>query len=184
MKYIVGLIEWIWAIVRLSVMKLWHGGGLRFSWKCRLSPFAELSFGRGSKVTLGRNVRIRSGARLRVRRGAELKIADRVYINHGCFIVAHESITIGKNTTLSPRVMIYDHDHDVGRPIRSRTYRTSPITIGEDCWIGTQSVILRGTALGDRDVVGAGSVLKGSFGSDLIIVQKRETETKARIRQD
>ena len=182
MKYIVGMIEWIWAIVRLSVMKLWHGGSLRFSWKCRLSPFAELSFERGTKVSLGA-IRIRSGARLRVRRGAELTIADGAYINHGCFIVAHERITLGKDVTLSPRVMIYDHDHDVARPIRSGAYRTSPIHIGDDCWIGTQSVILRGTVLGDRDVVGAGSVLKGSFGSDLILVQKRETETRARNQQ-
>ena len=79
--------------------------------------------------------------------------------------------------------MIYDHDHDVARPIKSGAYRTSPIRIGDDCWIGTQSVILRGTVLGDRDVVGAGSVLKGSFDDDLIIVQKRETEARARKRE-
>ena len=44
-----------------------------------------------------------------------------------------------------------------------------PITIGDSIWIGGHASILPGVTLGDRVVVGAGSVVTKSFGSDVVI---------------
>lgn len=95
-------------------------------------------------------------------------------------IACHESITVGDNVQFSPNVQIYDHDHDYRAEggIGAMKYRTSPVVIGNDCWIGANTVILRGTELGDRCVVGAGCVLRGKYPSGSVIVQKRETTIK------
>ena len=52
-------------------------------------------------------------------------------------------------------------------------YKTSPVVIGDDVWIGANTVILRGTVIGRDCVVGAGSVLKGVYPAGSVIVQKR-----------
>ena len=45
-----------------------------------------------------------------------------------------------------------------------------PIVIGESCFFGANSIILKGTTLGKKVVVGAGSVICGSFPDNVIIV--------------
>ena len=74
-----------------------------------------------------------------------------------------------------PNVLIYDHDHDISsaESIHDSGYKTSPVVIGDDVWIGANTVILRGTVIGRDCVVGAGSVLKGVYPAGSVIVQKR-----------
>ena len=55
-------------------------------------------------------------------------------------------------------------------------FQTSPITIGSNVWIGANTLILRGTTIGDNCVVAGGSVIRGSYPADTVIVQKRTTE--------
>lgn len=47
--------------------------------------------------------------------------------------------------------------------------KTVPIAIGKNCFIGMNSIILKGTVLGDNCVVGAGSVVHGEFEAGSII---------------
>ena len=65
-----------------------------------------------------------------------------------------------------------------GTKVVGPIYNTGKLKIGKNCWIGANTVILRGTVLGDNCVVGAGSVLKGHYESGSIILQKRETISK------
>ena len=51
----------------------------------------------------------------------------------------------------------------------------APVTIGDNSWIGCNVVILRGTSIGKNCIVGAGSVLKGTYPDNSVIVQKRQT---------
>lgn len=44
-----------------------------------------------------------------------------------------------------------------------------PIIIGDGCFIGSNSIILKGTNLGKNCVVGAGSVVSSSFPDNVII---------------
>ena len=41
--------------------------------------------------------------------------------------------------------------------------------IGDDCFIGMNSIILKGTTLGNNVIVGAGSVVHGKFPDNVII---------------
>ena len=48
------------------------------------------------------------------------------------------------------------------------------IIIGKNVWIGANTVILRGTTIGDNAVIAAGSVLKGDVAPNTVFLNKRE----------
>lgn len=96
---------------------------------------------------------------IRVSDGAFLKIGQAVYLNEGVDIAAYLHIEIGDYTRLAPHVCIMDYDfHDI---TPDRPARKEPIKIGNNVWIGTKCVILRGSSIGDHSIIGAGSVVKG-----------------------
>lgn len=79
-------------------------------------------------------------------------------------------ITIGSNVKVGGNVRIFDHDFHAVEwqnrryPEKIETIRTGPVVIGDDVFIGTNAIILRGTRIGDRSIVSAGSVV---FGLDI-----------------
>lgn len=90
-----------------------------------------------------------------------------------------EKISIGEGTELGPSVYIYDHDYRSGfcSNCNEELLKKSPIEIGKNCWIGANTLILRGTKLGDNCVVG-GSVLSGIYPDNSLIVQKRQDNVR------
>lgn len=120
---------------------------------------------------------MRDGAKLRVRKNGKCSIANNVAIGSNCVIVCYDKITIGAKTQLAPNVQIYDHDHDFRAKggLAAMKFKTSSVEIGSNVWIGANAVILRGTKIGDNCVVAAGSVLKGEYPANSVIVQKHET---------
>src|SRR3990167_7810766 len=84
-----------------------------------------------------------------------------VYIGPFSSIIADSQITIEDNVFISPSVTITNVDHYTG-PVLNYTFKLGeslPITIEKNCWIGANSVILKGVHLGEGCVVGAGSVV-------------------------
>ena len=53
------------------------------------------------------------------------------------------------------------------------TFLTDSIHIGNHVWIGANSTILRGTKIGDHCVIGAGSIVSGTFENNSIIKSER-----------
>lgn len=92
-------------------------------------------------------------------------------------IVALKSVKIGKGVEFGPNVLVYDHDHDfraIGG-LKANKFKYGEVSIGDNTWIGANTVILRGTHIGNGCVIGAGSIVKGEFPDNCIITQKRET---------
>lgn len=91
------------------------------------------------------------------------------FANSGnCYFSGINKIFIGDNTIFAPGVKVISANHDkvdYSKHIKNET----PIRIGKNCWLGATSVILPGVQLGDNVIVGAGSVVTKSFGSNLII---------------
>lgn len=179
-KYLRALIHVPCGILKVGVNKILHGKDFSASAVCAISPLTEISLNRGGRLSIGSSFRMRDGAKLRIRKGGECVIGKNVSINSNNIIACHERITVGDNVQFSPNVQIYDHDHDfrIEGGIGAMKYKTSPVVIGSDCWIGANTVILRGTVLGDRCVVGAGCVLNGQYPAGSVIVQKRETTVR------
>lgn len=145
--------------------------------RVRVFVSASLSFDKGAKVHIAERVKVRERAVISVRKNGILKLSKNVSVGMDCKIAVHEHVEIGEGTLLSPNVLIYDHDHvfDSVTGVHRKEFISKPVIIGKNCWIGANTVILRGTTLGDNCVVGAGSVIRGSFDSNSVIVQKRDT---------
>ena len=103
--------------------------------------------------------------------GDGIILGENVFINSNCSFLDGGFITIGKHTLVGPNVQIYTPHHPLDYLSRRETKETSyPVTIGEDCWIGGGTTICPGVTIGDRVVIGAGSVVVKDIASDSVAV--------------
>lgn len=85
-------------------------------------------------------------------------------------INAMDGIRIGENVNIGGNVRIFDHDFhpldwkDRRLPEKRDNIRKLPVCIGDDVFVGTNAIILKGTRIGDRSIIAAGSVV---FGLDI-----------------
>lgn len=90
---------------------------------------------------------------------ASCEIGDRVFLNHNCSITCVEKITIGNRCNIANNVVIVDHDHKLGEYGVVDRLESMPVHIGENVWIGANSVILKGVSIGSGAVIAAGAVV-------------------------
>ena len=80
-------------------------------------------------------------------------------------------ITIGSNTQIGPNSQFLTPNHPINHVERRKPIeRCSPITIGEDCWLGGGVTVCPGVTIGDRCIIGAGSVVVEDIPSDSMAV--------------
>lgn len=108
-----------------------------------------------------------------LRPGAKIMIGANSALS-GTVICAEESVTIGAHVLVGANVTIVDTDFHpldaaMRRVDRNVGAKCRPIVIGDDVFIGTQAIILKGTELGRGCVVGAGAVVSGVFPAGVII---------------
>ena len=101
----------------------------------------------GGTISIGRNVTLCRDAQL-ISQGGQIRLDDNVHIGVVVIIVSLACIQIGKDTLISEYVIIRDHDHNFdSRAIRNAGFKTSPISIGVDFWLGCKSTVLRDSTL-------------------------------------
>ena len=105
-----------------------------------------------------------------IQKGANLKIDDYSGFS-GVSIFCAESITIGKYVNFGGNACIWDTDfHPLDfeeRRVHSiNKIKSAPIIIGDDVFIGANSIILKGVTIGSRSILGAGSVVTKNIPSD------------------
>lgn len=72
-------------------------------------------------------------------------------------------LEFGNNVTVSTNVSFITHDNSVIKVIKNKTDMFGKITIGDNCFIGANTILLPGVTLGENTIVGAGSVVTRSF---------------------
>lgn len=82
-------------------------------------------------------------------------------INHGVFILGHTGIVIGDGVVLSARAMLIDAGLDTKNFSTSElpSHTGQKIIIERGAWIGAGAIILPGVNIGEKAIVGAGSVV-------------------------
>ena len=116
--------------------------------------------------------------------GGEISIDSNTFINDGCKLNTRKNISIGSGCIIGQNVLMYDHDHDYHSTENLRNgFITDPIIIGDDVWIGSNAVILRGTSIGSGCVIGAGSIIKGKIEPGTLVYPK-QSQVMKRIRED
>ena len=79
-----------------------------------------------------------------------------------------DHVSIGVNTDIASNVVLATMTHDIYNPTVHTGVKR--IHIGDNCFIGANSVILPGVVLGDNTIVGAGSVVTKSFPRGFVVI--------------
>lgn len=79
-------------------------------------------------------------------------------------------ISIGDRCVISTDVVFVTHDYSISRVIPDKSNIYGRIQIGNNCFIGTRSVLMYGIELPDNVIVAAGSVVVNSFEDSNIVI--------------
>lgn len=100
--------------------------------------------------------------------GYNIHLGDNVFFNFNCVVLDVMRVEIGSNTMFGPNVQIYTATHPLdAAERRSGLEYAKSIRIGCDVWVGGSAVIAPGVTIGDRSVIGAGSVVVKDIPADV-----------------
>lgn len=103
--------------------------------------------------------------------GVNITIGDNFYANHNLIILDGADVVIGDNVFLAPNVGIYTAGHPLDAERRNQGLEyASPVTIGNNVWIGADVSIVPGITIGNNVVIGAGSVVVKDIPSGVLAV--------------
>jgi acetyltransferase-like isoleucine patch superfamily enzyme len=150
---------------RLLGMKIGHGNRIEGKGRCR----------RLSQIQLGDYNALTQGCWLwpidAPFTGRRIKIGSGNYFNRNLMIDACGYVEIGDNNMFGPDVYIADSNHTFGGGVAPHKLPmdVGKVRIGNNCWIGAHTIILKDVELGDGCVVGAGAVVTKSFAAGAVI---------------
>ena len=92
--------------------------------------------------------------------GFNIEVGRNFFANYNCTILDVAKVRIGDNCQIAPNVAIYTAGHPIHPATRNTLYEYGiEINIGDNVWIGGNTVICPGVRIGDNVVIGAGSVV-------------------------
>ena len=123
---------------------------------------ASLTLGDGCYI--GRNVEICPSHDIKI--GADTSLQDRctilgsVSVGRHCLFGSNVYVSSGQHYfDLYPSWLIRDQDNAVALDKNMREQHSKTVTIDDDCWIGTNTVIMAGVQVGRGAIIGANSVV-------------------------
>ena len=136
----------------------------------RISPLADIEASqRGTRITIEDAVTIDAFVKIKPAGGSgDLVIGRGTVINAGCVLYTGNGIRIGRNVLVAANCTFAPTNHafaDPHRPIRDQGFQPSRggIVIGDDVWIGANTVLVDGTHIGTGSVIGAASLVRGAL---------------------
>ena len=156
--------------------------GVQFEGKVLFVGRPIISVAANSTLLLGDNVNVTSSLRsnplgcfqpsvLRTMApGARLVLAKNTGLS-GAVICAQLSVEIGEGTLIGSGAMVIDNDFHADLSLGAgggARPKARPIKIGRLVFIGARAIILKGVAIGDRAVIGAGAVVTKDVPADHI----------------
>lgn len=152
--------------------------GLRLGPGCRIIGGRHISFGR--HVYAERNLWLEAVTSYRSQSfHPEIAIGDYVCFSDGVHISSIASIVIGSHSLFGSRIYVSDHNHGVysgeaqSSPKEAPAHRLlgggGPVVIGENVWVGDNSVIIGPATIGPGAIIGANSVVRGIVPSNTVV---------------
>lgn len=103
--------------------------------------------------------------------GYNIEVGENFFANYNLVILDVGKVKIGKNVQFAPNVAIYTAGHPVHPDSRNSGYEYGiDITIGDNVWLGGNTVVMPGVHIGNNVVIGGGSVATKDIPDDVIAV--------------
>lgn len=116
--------------------------------------------------------------------GSHIEVGKNFFANYNCTILDVAKVIIGDNCQFAPNVSIYTAGHPVHPETRNSGYEYGiKVTIGDNVWIGGNTVICPGVHIGDNVVIGAGSVVTKDI-PDMVIAAGNPCRVIREITED
>ena len=171
------MIRRIWNKILLKTLYRWNAKFLFGKVGSGTYCIKPLRIINGRYATIGSNCSILHFLRLEIynERNDSLevvKIGDGTNIEQNVHITAGKGITIGKNCSILAGSVITDIKHpyeNVDIPASQTEHECKTVEIGDQCFIGTHSMIMPGVTLGKHVIVGANSVVTHSFPDKCVV---------------
>lgn len=167
----INLISSIWCKLKMRLWGIHYGPGCKFG--------GDMIFFRapGTTIQIGKGCRFNSNSRfnfrginhvciLQTKDGGGIFIGDKCGFS-GVSIISGCSVSIGNNVLCGANVTIGDRNN---HEKTFAEFKPSPVLIGNNVWIGMNSVIMKGVTIGDNTIVGANSVVTKSLPANVIAV--------------
>ena len=92
--------------------------------------------------------------------GSHIEVGKNFFANYNCTLLDVAKIKIGDNCQMAPNVAIYTAGHPIHPVSRNSAYEYGKeVTIGDNVWLGGNTVVCPGVHIGNNVVIGAGSVV-------------------------
>lgn len=170
-------------------MQLW---GVQFGKGCSFRGNMIFNRAPGSTISMGKCCRFNSSSRFNFRGINHESILQTIsgggiFIGNNCgfsgvSIISGCSVTIGNNVLCGANVSIGDRNN---HEKLFCDYLPQPVIVGDNVWIGMNSVVMRGVTIGENTIIGANSVVTKSIPANVIavgspcrVIKERETEKK------
>lgn len=146
-------------------------------------------------ISVGKNTRVRYGSSLlcyssyhQQRLIPSLRIGNNVYINTGFKAIIATDLIIEDDVTIANDVSVITENHGLQADTASyldNDLSVSSVTIRKGAWIGEKAILLPGVTVGEKSIIGAGSVVTKSIpayslavGNPARVIKHFNTETK------
>lgn len=143
---------------------------LRIAASARISRLADIEESvRGSDIVIEDDVVIDSFVKIKPAGGSgNVLIGRGTVINAGCVLYSGNGIRIGRHVLIAANCTLAPTNHafaDPNVPIRAQGFAPSRggIAIGDDVWIGANTVLTDGATVGSGSVIGAASLVRGTL---------------------
>ena len=124
--------------------------------------------------------------------GFHIEVGKKFYANYNCTILDVAKVVIGDNCQMAPNVAIYTAGHPIHPVTRSSAYEYGKeVTIGDNVWLGGNTVVCPGVHIGNNVVIGAGSVVTKNIpdwcvaaGNPCKVIKKITDDDKKKLFRD
>lgn len=121
--------------------------------------------------------------------GKNIEVGKNFFANYNCTILDVAKVKIGDNCQIAPNVSIYTAGHPIHPVSRNSGYEYGKeVVIGDNVWLGGNTVICPGVHIGDNVVIGAGSVVTKDIpdwciaaGNPCKVIRKISDEDKRKL---
>lgn len=162
-----------WQLIISKIKLFWYG--IKFGRAVILEKNVDFKLTSGSVLEIGSHTTISSLTLfLLTKPDPKVSLGNHVWIGRGCLITIKKGLTIGDYTRLGAFVTIRDNIHEPFLNAKEKIIETksiiSPISIGQNVWIGNYATIMPGVTIGDGAVISMYSIVNRDVPAGAIVV--------------